>query len=327
MSVAESKEQTILITGISGQDGYYIAEQLLEAGPVRIIGLVMSREVERPMIGERLWSQIETIEGDLTDAGLFERLVCDIKPDKVFHLAALSHVGQSIKDPAPTMEVTGYAPVRLLEAVRKYSPATRIFFPTTAEMFGRTEISPQDENVPLAPVSPYGVAKTLVFCAARCWRENYGLFVSNGILFNHESPRRGENFVTRKISLAAAKIARGLQDKVGLGNLDSRRDWGWAPDYAKGMRMIMDYEKPDDFVLATGVNHSVRDFCRTAFGCLGLNWEDYVYVDQAFVRPNEPTQPVGSPEKARRLLGWTNETPFESMVEQMVRFDYDRLKV
>jgi len=319
------KKKTVLITGISGQDGYYIASQLVAAGECRVVGLVMNSELERSLVGEELWSQIDVVEGELSDSELFNRLLPEVKPDAIFHLAALSHVGQSIKDPMPTMQITGFAPIRLLEAVRTQSPQTRVLFPASAEIFGRTQISPQDESVPLNPCTPYGVAKTLVYSAARCWRLNYGMFVSNAILFNHESPRRGENFVTRKITLAAARIARGMQKELFLGNLDSRRDWGWAPDYAEGMRMIIEHDTPDDFVLATGISHSVREFCAAAFGYLDLDWEKYVRVDPAFVRPNEPVQPVGNPARARSVLGWSNKTSFEQMVEQMVRFDYERL--
>ena len=319
-------DKTVLITGLSGQDGYYLAQQLLATGSHRVVAIVLDPNAERAMVGEELWSQVQVVQGDLSASDLWMRVLPEVRPDLVFHLGALSHVAESVASPMPTIDITGMAPIRLLEAVRTVCPTTRVLLPASAEIFGRPETAPQDEKTLINPHSPYGVAKTMAYCAARSWRQNYGVFASNAILFNHESPRRGENFVTRKITLGVAKIALGMQKTLELGNLDSCRDWGWAPDYMRGLQMILEHDVPDDFVLATGVTHSVREYCAAAFSCLGLNYEDYVCVNPAFVRPIEAVSLVGNPTKAIERLGWKNEVPFEQMVERMVRFDYDRLK-
>jgi GDPmannose 4,6-dehydratase len=264
--------------------------------------------------------------GDLTDSLSLREILQRIQPDEIYNLAAQSHVAWSFKTPESTFDITGAGCLRLLEAMRQTSPESRFYQASSSEMFGKVHEVPQTEVTPFHPRSPYGVAKVAAYWATVNYREGYGLFASNGILFNHESEKRGEEFVTRKITLAAAKIKLGLQEKLYLGNLDARRDWGHAEDYVEAMHLMLQADEADDFVVATNETHTVREFCQLAFGALDLDYEKFVEVDPQFFRPAEVDLLIGNPEKARIKLGWTPKVPFTSLVERMVRTDYDRLK-
>jgi GDPmannose 4,6-dehydratase len=314
--------RTALITGITGQDGSYLAELLLEKGYAvhgivrRTSNVVRSRiEHLRAEAGNRLALHY----GDLTDGTTLRRIFAQVQPAEVYHLAGQSHVGLSFEIPESTSEEVGMATLRLLEICRDQTQPVKFYHASSSEIFGKAEESPQTENTPYRPANPYGCAKAFATQLASVYRTAYGLFVCNGILYNHESPRRGENFVTRKIARAAARIARGLDQQVVLGSLDSRRDWGHARDYVHAMWLMMQHETPDDYIVATGVTHSVRDFVEAAFSSVRLEWQQYVKHDPAFDRPTEPVRLVGSPEKAQRVLGWRATSTFEDLVREMVQ--------
>ena len=314
-----------LITGVTGQDGSYLAEYLHSQG-YEVHGLLRrsSQSVE-----DRLGSLTDIVRvehGDLTDSLSLREILSRVQPDEIYNLAAQSHVGWSFQTPESTFDITGAGCLRLLEAMRQTSPASRFYQASSSEMFGRVHETPQTETTPFHPRSPYGVAKVAAFWATVNYREGYDLFACNGILFNHESERRGEEFVTRKITIAVAKIALGLQDKLSLGNLDAKRDWGYAPEYVKAMHLMLQQPEPDDFVIATGHTHSVRDFCEAAFNHIGKNWEDYVVIDQKFFRPAEVSLLIGDPGKAEQKLGWRSEVSFSDLVGRMVSADIERLK-
>ncbi len=315
--------KTALITGITGQDGSYLAEHLLASG-YRVVGLV--RRSATPSL-ERLEGCLDRVElaaGDLLDLSSLVSVLQEHQPDEVYNLAAQSFVHASFSEPLHTGEVTALGVIRLLEAIRLVKPDARFYQASSSEMFGKVREVPQSEETPFHPRSPYGVAKVYGHWATLNYRESYGLYGCSGILFNHESPRRGLEFVTRKISNAVAAIAFGEQDEVALGNLDARRDWGYAGDYVRAMHAMLQQEEADDFVVATGETHSVREFCQHAFGRVGLDWEEFVTVDPRFYRPAEVDLLLGDPSKAKEKLGWQPEVGFQELVERMVDHDVRR---
>ncbi|MDE4907315.1 GDP-mannose 4,6-dehydratase [Methanogenium marinum] len=317
--------KTALITGITGQDGSYLAELLLEKG-YDVYGLV--RRLSTPNVGriEHILRDINLIEGDLTDQCSLNNAVDICKPEEVYNLAAQSFVGTSWTQPIATGEVTGLGALRVLEAVRQRCPDAKVYQASSSEMFGKVQETPQRELTPFYPRSPYGIAKVYAYWATVNYRESYDMFASNGILFNHESPRRGIEFVTRKITDGVARIACGLDTELRLGNLDAMRDWGFAGDYVKAMWMMLQQESADDYVVATGEAHSVREFVQIAFSEVGLNYEDYVVVDPKFFRPAEVTFLLGDPTKAQESFGWKQEVSFEELVKMMIRSDMELYK-
>lgn len=302
-----------LVTGVTGQDGGYLAEALLGAG-WSVHGLV------RDVVTESVPDGVVVHDGDLADEALFDSLVGEVSPDVVFHLAGMSSVARSWEEPGPTAEVTGAAVARLLAAVRRAGDV-RVVLASSAEVFGASTTSPQDETTPLAPSSPYGAAKAFVLHLAQVYRAA-GEHVSAAILYNHESPRRPDTFVTRKITAGAADIAAGRSDELRLGNLDAIRDWGWAPDYVDAMIRMSAADTPDDYVVATGVGHTVGEFVGAAFAAAGVeDWERYVVVDPRFFRPVDGPALVGDARRARESLGWAPTVPFEEIIARMVRAD------
>ncbi len=320
-----------LITGITGQDGSYLAELLLEKG-YEVHGVVRrssSFNTERlddvyqdPHVANR---RLFLHYGDLSDVVSLVNLIRRIEPAELYHLAAQSHVRVSFDQPEYTALNTGVGAIRILEALRATGVPTRFYQASSSEMYGSVP-PPQDEATPFHPRSPYACAKVFAFHAAVNYREAYGLFASNGILFNHESERRGETFVTRKITRAVARIAAGLQDELYLGNLDARRDWGYAPDYVEAMWRVLQHDEPDDFVVATGESHTVREFCQLAFDRVGLDWEKYVRFDERYERPAEVDHLRGDPTKAKRVLGWEPKVTFPELVGIMVDGDVRQLE-
>ena len=312
-----------LITGITGQDGSYLAELLLEKG-YQVFGMLRRTSTETSERIEHLRGRLELREGDLHDQASLMALLEEIRPDEVYNLAAQSFVPTSFHQPILTGEVTALGVTRLLEAVRRVNNKIRFYQASTSEMFGKVRASPQNELTPFYPRSPYGVAKVYGHYITVNYRESYGIFACSGILFNHESPRRGKLFVTRKISHAIAQIKAGLATELRLGNLDACRDWGFAGDYVEAMWLMLQQPKPDDYVVATGETHSVREFCQLAFARAGLDWERRVIVDPALVRPADVDLLVGDASKARRVLGWRSKTSFRGLVEMMVDADLER---
>jgi GDPmannose 4,6-dehydratase len=314
-----------LITGITGQDGSYLAEALL-AGGNEVHGLVrQSSLMQRSRLDSlpacaaaRAEGRLKLHYADLTDSSSLQWLVRQVKPSAIYHLAGQSHVKVSFDLPEYTAETTGLGTLRLLEAMRQNVPEARFFLAATSEIFGEPAESPQNEKTPVAPINPYAAAKLYALNLVRVYRRAYGLFACAGILFNHESPRRGENYVTRKIARGAAQIAKGLEKGLHLGTLTPRRDWGWAPDYVEGMRAILGAERPDDFVLATGETHSVGEFCELAFRAVGLDYRDHVVLDAEYARPVDITGTRGDAGKAARELGWRPRTTFPELVRRMV---------
>jgi len=311
---------TALITGITGQDGSYLAELLLHKG-YEVAGLVRRTSTGNTARIDHLLDQVALIPGDVTDPGSLYEAVISTRPDEVYHLAAQSFVGASWSQPVATTAITGTSAAHLLEAVRRHAPGARYYQASSSEMFGVARRSPQDEHTPFHPRSPYGIAKVYAHTMTVHYREAYGLHASCGICFNHESPRRGVEFVTRKISRGVAAISRGRAKELALGNLDARRDWGWAPDYVEAMWRMLQQDAPDDYVLATGHTHSVRDFVGLAFARAGLHWEDCVRVDRRFFRPAEIHELTGDASKARARLGWEPTVGFEELVARMVDAD------
>ncbi|MGC8499384.1 MAG: GDP-mannose 4,6-dehydratase [Acidimicrobiales bacterium] len=311
---------TALITGITGQDGSYLAELLLDQG-YRVVGLLRrtsTTSIER--IGH-IQDRLTLVSGDLTDEVSLINLLREHRPHEVYNLAAQSFVQVSWTQPVLTGETTALGVTRLLDAIRIVDPEIRFYQASSSEMFGRVRQVPQDEATPFYPRSPYGVAKVYGHWITVNYRESYGLFAASGILFNHESPRRGLEFVTRKVTHAAARIAAGLQSELRLGNLDARRDWGYAGDYVRAMAAMLQRDEPRDYVIATGQTHSVRELCEVAFGALGLSWEDHVVTDPALLRPAEVDLLVGDPSLAERELGWRADVDFYRLIEMMVAAD------
>ena len=315
---------TALITGITGQDGSYLAELLLAKG-YRVIGMVRRSSVVTFERIQHIQDEVDIIQGDLHDQSSLMDLIEQYKPDEVYNLAAQSFVPTSWNQPVLTGEVTGLGVTRMLEAIRLLSPQTRFYQASSSEMFGKVREVPQREATPFYPRSPYGVAKCYGHWITVNYRESYNLFAVSGILFNHESPRRGIEFVTRKITYNAARIKLGLAKELRLGNLDSRRDWGFAGDYVEAMWRMLTQDTPDDYVVGTGETHSVREFCELAFGYLGLDYQDYVIQDPRFYRPAEVDLLVSDPSHARDKLGWTPKVSFKGLVEMMVDSDMKRL--
>lgn len=320
-----SKNKTALITGITGQDGSYLADFLLSKG-YRVVGMVRRSSSENFERIDHIRSKIELRQGDLLDQFSLVSLMQDVQPDEVYNLAAQSFIPTSWQQPVLTSEFTAVGVTRLLEAIRFVNPKIRFYQASSSEMFGKVRETPQTETTPFYPRSPYGVAKCYGHYITVNYRESYDLFAVSGILFNHESPRRGLEFVTRKISDGVARIKLGLENELRMGNLDARRDWGFAGDYVRMMWMMLQQDEPEDFVVATGVAHSVRDFLTLAFKRAGLDWEKYVVTDPQFMRPAEVDFLLGNPEKAKRVLGWSPETTFEGLVNMMVDADIERLK-
>ena len=317
--------KTALITGITGQDGSYLAEFLLEQG-YRVCG--MTRRTSTMTVDRiaHILDRIELVQGDLLDQNSLANALIDVQPVEVYNLAAQSFVPTSWNQPVLTGEFTALGVTRLLEAVRQVNPEIRFYQASSSEMFGLVTESPQHELTRFHPRSPYGVAKVYGHWITVNYRESYGLYASGGILFNHESPRRGLEFVTRKISDGVARIKLGLADKLTLGNLEAKRDWGFAGDYVRAMWLMLQQPTADDYVVATGATHSVREFCEAAFSRVGLDYRDHVATDSALVRPAEVDLLVGDASKARRELGWEPTVAFEELVEMMVDADVDRLE-
>jgi GDPmannose 4,6-dehydratase len=315
--------KSALITGITGQDGSYLAELLLNKG-YRVYGL--RRRTSTPIMEniEHIADEIEFIEGDLLDQGSLISAIRRAKPDEIYNLAAQSFVGTSWDQAALTGQVTGIGVTNLLEAIRATDIGVKFYQASSSEMFGKVVETPQTEKTPFYPRSPYGVAKVYGHWITVNYRESYDLFACSGILFNHESPRRGVEFVTRKVTQAVAKIKLGLQKELRMGNLDAKRDWGFAGDYVKAMWLMLQQEQPDDYVIATGETHTVEELVQIAFSHVGLNWQDYVVIDPKFIRPAEVDLLLGDPSKAKKKLGWKLEVGFEQLVKMMVESDLEK---
>jgi GDPmannose 4,6-dehydratase len=319
-----------LVTGITGQDGSYLAEQLIDKG-YEVHGLVRRSSSFNTDRLDHLYRdphergvQLFTHYGDLTESSRLVKLVYEIQPDEVYHLGAQSHVRVSFDTPEYTSDAVGMGTVRLLEAIRETGVETRFYQASSSEMFGAAP-PPQTEATPFHPRSPYAVAKVMAHWITVNYRESYGIFAATGILFNHESPRRGETFVTRKITRALARIEAGLQDKLFLGNLDAKRDWGYTPDYTDAMWRILQADEPDDYVIATGEMHSVREFLDEAASCIGLDWEEVVEFDERYLRPAEVDALQGDASKAREKLDWKPTVTFKELVRIMVDADREAL--
>jgi GDPmannose 4,6-dehydratase len=327
----EGTAKRALITGISGQDGSYLAELLLEKG-YEVHGIIRRSSSFNTHRIDHLYHdpheqgvRLFTHYGDLSDAVALVKLLYELQPAEIYHLGAQSHVRVSFDIPEYTFDITGAGTVRLLEAVREAGVNTRFYQASSSEMFGAAP-PPQNEETPFHPRSPYGVAKVAAYWATVNYREAYEMFAVNGILFNHESPRRGETFVTRKITRAVARIAAGLQEKLYLGNLDAQRDWGYAPDYVEAMWQMLQVDEADDFVIATGETHSVREACEIAFARKGLDPDEYVEIDPKYYRPSEVDHLLGDASKAKEKLGWEPRVRFKELVELMVDADVASLE-
>ena len=348
--------QKALITGITGQDGSYLAEFLLSKG-YEVHGIVRRASTFNTIRIDHLYPQNKDTKlflhyGDMTDSSNLNRLLEKVKPDEIYNLAAQSHVRVSFEVPEYTIEVDGVGVLRFLDAIKETGVKTKFYQASTSELYGKVQEIPQTEKTPFYPRSPYGVAKLYAYWIVRNYREAYNIFACNGILFNHESPRRGENFVTRKITKAAVKISLGLQEKLYLGNLNAKRDWGYAPEYCEGMWLILQQEKPDDFLLATGETHTVREFCGLAFKEVGIELEWHgkdenekgivkalhskftsnlktgdivVEVDPRYYRPTEVDILIGDPSKAKEKLGWQPKVKFEELIKIMLQADLKQL--
>lgn len=315
--------KTALITGITGQDGSHLADFLLERG-YRVVGMVRRASVDHGERISHLLGRVQLLQGDVLDQGSLIKIVKDVRPDEVYNLAAMSFVPTSWNQPVLTGELTALGATRILEAVRVVDASVRFYQASSSEMFGRAARSPQTADTPFSPRSPYGVAKAYAHWITVNYRESYDMHASCGILFNHEGPRRGLEFVTRKISDGVARIHHGLARELRLGNLDARRDWGYAGDYVQAMWQMLQQEEPGDYVVASGVSRSVRDFCRTAFEHVGLDYRDHVVTDPHLLRPAEVDDLVGDASRARRVLGWEPRVGFEELVHMMVDHDVTR---
>jgi GDPmannose 4,6-dehydratase len=320
-----------LITGITGQDGSYLAELLLGKG-YEVHGLIRRASTfnterldaiyQDPHSGS---ARLFLHYGDLGDAVSTFKLIAELQPDEIYHLGAQSHVRVSFDIPEYTADITGTGTARLLEAIHQVSAKSRFYQASSSEMFGLVQEVPQRETTPFYPRSPYGCAKVYSYWLTVNYRESYGMHASNGILFNHESPRRGETFVTRKITRAVARIHAGVQKKLYLGNLDSKRDWGYAPEYVEAMYLMLQQDNPDDYVIATGETHTIREFLEVSFGQVGLDWEKYVEIDARYFRPAEVDLLIGDPAKAKKQLNWQPKTTFKELVRIMTAADVEML--
>ncbi|MCE9637917.1 MAG: GDP-mannose 4,6-dehydratase [Planctomycetes bacterium] len=315
--------KTALITGITGQDGSYMAELLLSKG-YRVVGMVRRTSLEKFERIEHVRERIDLVQGDLTDQSSLDEAVKNSMPDEVYNFAAQSFVPTSWNQPALTGDVTGLAVSRMLEALRKYRADARFYQASSSEMFGKVMETPQRESTPFYPRSPYGVAKVYGHYITVNYRESYGMYACSGILFNHESPRRGIEFVTRKVTDAVARIRAGKLDRLKMGNLDAQRDWGFAGDYMEAIWLMMQGAEPRDYVIATGHTHTVKDLVDRAFTAAGLDWQKYVETDPKMIRPAEVDLLRGDPSKAKAELGWTPKVQFPELVEMMVRADLER---
>ena len=320
-----------LITGITGQDGSYLADLLLEKG-YEVHGIIRRASTFNTARIDHLYADthINGVRlflhyGDLTDSVNLVKLLYQLQPDEIYHLGAQSHVRVSFDIPEYTADVSGVGTIRILEAMRETGITPRFYQASSSEMFGKAQEVPQTEKTPFWPRSPYGVSKVFSYWATINYRESYGLCASNGILFNHESPRRGETFVTRKISRAVAAIKHGLQKELFLGNLDAKRDWGYAPEYVEGMWQILQHGEGDDFVLATNETHTVREFAELAFAHVDLDWKEFVKHDPRYERPAEVDMLIGNPAKAKKILGWEPKVRFKELVQIMVDADLEML--
>jgi len=319
------KQKTALVTGITGQDGSYLAEFLLSMD-YRVIGMVRRTSTINFDRIKHIQDQVEIVQGDLLDQSSLMDVMREYQPVEVYNLAAQSFVPTSFTQPVLTGEFTALGVTRILEAVRHIKPDARFYQASSSEMFGKVMEVPQRETTPFYPRSPYGVAKVYGHWITVNYRESYNLFACSGILFNHESPRRGLEFVTHKVTYAVARIKLGLQKEVRLGNLEARRDWGFAGDYVRGMWLMLQQDKPDDYVLATGETHQIRELCEVAFQHVGLTWQDHVVIDQKFYRPAEVDLLVGDPSKAGRELGWEPKVSFKELVHMMVDADIKEIQ-
>ena len=323
--MAQVGQRRALITGITGQDGSYLAEFLLERG-YHVVGMVRRSSTESFERIAHLRERIDIREGDLLDQLSLITLLHHVDPHEIYNLAAQSFVPTSWEQPILTSEVTALGATRLLEAIRVVDRSIKFYQASSSEMFGKVRETPQSELTPFHPRSPYGVAKTYAHYLTINYRESYGIFACSGILFNHESPRRGKQFVTRKVTDGIARIKAGRAKELRLGNLDAKRDWGFAGDYVQAMWMMLQQPKADDYVVASGQTHSVRELCEIAFAHAGLDWQKYVVVDPAFVRPAEVDLLIGDASKARRVLGWAPKHSFQQLIEMMVDADLEDIK-
>lgn len=322
--------KTALITGITGQDGSYLAEFLLNKG-YKVHGIIRRSSSFNTQRIDHIYEDHQHVKGarfclhfgNLLDGTRLAGLLREIRPDEVYNIASQSHVRVSFDEPIYTVKVNALGVIRLLEAIRTVKSDTKFYQASSSEMFGQVQEVPQTETTPFHPRSPYGCAKVYAYWQTINYREAYNMFACNGILFNHESPRRGETFLSRKITRAATRIKEGLQDKLYLGYLNARRDWGFAGDYVEAMWCILQQDKPDDFVIATGQMHTVREFLEGVFAYLDLEWEKYVVIDPNYLRPARVEQLQGDASKARRLLGWESKTTFEQLIEMMVQSDWE----
>jgi GDPmannose 4,6-dehydratase len=324
-------EKVALITGITGQDGSYLTELLLQKGYavhgiVRRTSNLLRSRMEHLRRDEKIYDKSLFLHyGDLSDTTTLRRIFCEVRPSELYHLAGQSHVGLSFEIPESTCDDAGMSTLRLLETVRDQDGSVRFYHASTSEIFGDAAESPQTEETPMRPTSPYGCAKAFATQLVRVYRQSYGLFACNGICYNHESPRRGENFVTRKIARAAARISRGLDVDLVLGSLESKRDWGRAQDYVRAMWQMLQHDQPDDYVVATGETHSVREFVEAAFAVVDVPWKKYVKQNAAFNRPMEPARLVGCADKIRKTLDWKPSGSFEDLVREMVEAEVEML--
>lgn len=312
--------KTALITGITGQDGSYLAELLLEKG-YRVVGMNRRTSTENVQRIAHIVDKVEMVQGDLLDQNSLANILKETEPSEVYNLAAQSFVPTSWSQPLLTGEITALGVARMLEAIRIVNPSIRFYQASSSEMFGKVQAVPQTEDTPFYPRSPYGVAKVYGHWITVNYRESYDLYAVSGILFNHESPRRGLEFVTRKVTDGVARIVAGKAKELRMGNLDARRDWGFAGDYVRAMWLMLQQENPDDFVICTGETHRVEDLVRLAFGAVNLDWEKHVVIDPKFVRPAEVDLLIGDPAKARRDLGWEPKVTFEEMIRMMLDHD------
>src|SRR3989338_8293927 len=330
----EQKKKKAFITGITGQDGSYLAEFLLAKG-YEVYGLVRRSSIYNRERIEHLFKDAQhkntkfgLAHGDLTDASNISRLIGDIEPDEIYNLGAQSHVRTSFDAPEYTSNVVALGTLRILEIIRDLKFSPKFYQASSSEMFGKVKEAPQSEKTSFYPRSPYGIAKVFGYGVTVNYREAYGIHASNGILFNHESPRRGENFVTRKITMGIAEILAGKKDKIYLGNLDAKRDWGYAPEYVDAMWRILQQDKPDDYVIATGETHSIREFLDEAFSLAGISdWKKYVGIDPIYYRPAEVDLLVGDPSRAKEKLGWEPKVKFKELVRIMLEADCKKIQV
>jgi len=327
LALAGARRRRALVTGVTGQDGSYLAELLLSKG-YDVYGIIRRSSSFNTGRIDHLYRDphesgdgLHLVYGDLGDSSVIARVIRDVKPDEIYNLGAQSHVRVSFDIPEYTGDVTGIGATRMLEAIRETGVKTRYYQASSSEMFGGATQVPQNEQTPFVPRSPYGAAKVYAYWMTVNYRESYGIHACNGILFNHESPRRGETFVTRKITHGLSRILAGKQEHIYLGNLEAKRDWGYAPDFVEAMWLMMQQEEPGDYVVATGESHSVREFLEEAFGYVGLDWNEHVRMDPRYLRPSEVEHLLGDASKAKRILGWEPKTKFKDLVRIMVDAD------